>query len=48
MSRAARWLNNIDAPIGMPPQSCSELRGSILQTARDGVLPVLDESELSP
>jgi hypothetical protein len=28
--------------------SCSELRESILQAARDGVLPVLDDSGLSP
>jgi hypothetical protein len=28
--------------------SCSELRESIRQAVRDGVLPVLDESALSP
>jgi hypothetical protein len=28
--------------------SCSELLESILQAARDGVLPVLDDSGLSP
>jgi hypothetical protein len=28
--------------------SCSELRDSIRQAVRDGVLPVLDETSLSP